>query len=138
MRSRCLNPNSNFFPHYGGRGIVVCDDWSSFTTFKRWATRSGYEEGLQLDRIDNDGPYSPENCRWTTARVNARNRRSNIPVTAYGETKILIEWAEDPRCQVKEMTFRKRIRSGWDPERALTQPSRNHATFTNTNPKGNQ
>lgn len=74
MRARCTNPNCRHFHRYGGRGISVCAEWQSFQNFFEWAMQSGYEDGLEIDRIDNDGDYSPENCRWITHQENCRNR----------------------------------------------------------------
>lgn len=81
MRRRCHNPDHAAFPSYGGRGIVVCDEWrNSSRSFVAWAISAGWRTGLQIDRRDNDGPYSPENCRFVTAAVNNRNRRDTIRV----------------------------------------------------------
>ncbi len=63
-------------PDYAGRGIIVCDEWNSFHTFYDWAIANGYKQGLEIDRRDNDGNYSPSNCRWVTRVVNGRNRRT--------------------------------------------------------------
>lgn len=74
MMKRCFNPRHRSYPRYGGRGITVCAEWRlSFDTFYRWAVSSGHQPGLQLDRIDNDGPYEPDNCRWVSPSVNMQN-----------------------------------------------------------------
>lgn len=76
MKARCLNKKDRSYQNYGGRGVSVCDDWvKSFDSFYIWASPL-YQEGLSIDRIDNDGEYSPDNCRFTTRTVNAINRRT--------------------------------------------------------------
>lgn len=94
MIHRCEDPKREKYPSYGGRGITVCAEWHDANAFIDWAERAGYAEGLQLDRIDNDGPYSPENCRWVTVKENARNRRDSKRLTLLGMTKTVAEWCE--------------------------------------------
>lgn len=75
MKARCFNSHNVRYSRYGGRGIIVCQEWKdSFIAFKAWADVSGYTETLQIDRIDNNGNYCPENCRWVTHTQNNRNR----------------------------------------------------------------
>lgn len=122
MRHRCNNKANPRFPRYGGRGIVVCAEWGSFVEFERWGLTNGYRDGLSIDRIDNDGAYSPGNCRWSGAKEQARNRASNAVFTYRGKTACIAEHAED--AGLKASTVRSRINeSGWSIERALETPT---------------
>lgn len=94
MKSRCENPNRSNYHRYGGRGIEVCDEWHSAESFVKWALSNGYQRGLQLDRIDNDGNYCPENCRFVTPKENSRNRRNTKYLTINSEIKCVSEWCE--------------------------------------------
>lgn len=96
MKQRCYNPNNNRYHRYGGRGITICAEWQeNAEKFIEWSLTNGYKEGLQIDRIDNDSNYCPENCRWTTALVNMRNRSllSKANTTGYrGICKVRNKW----------------------------------------------
>lgn len=95
MKMRCHNPNDNSYERYGGRGIKVCDEWrNSFETFKTWALSNGYSDNLTIDRIDVNGNYSPDNCRWATIKEQSLNRRSNIKVPFNGTEVTLKELSE--------------------------------------------
>ena len=95
MRNRCNNPHREKYKDYGSRGICVCEEWNnSAQNFCEWALSNGYKEGLQIDRIDNDGNYCPENCRWVTPKENSRNRRNTKYLTLNGITKCVSEWCE--------------------------------------------
>ena len=119
MRRRCGDPNHKSFKDYGGRGIMVCPQWESFETF--YADMAPRPAGMTIERIDNDGDYEPGNCRWATWTEQARNKRSNVAIEAFGETKIVVAWAEDSRCAVSLDALQKRIEAGWPSERALTE-----------------
>ncbi len=95
MKARCNNPNRPRYRNYGGRGIKVCAEWSnSSEAFIEWALAHGYRDGLQIDRINVNGGYNPDNCRWVTAKENARNRRDNVRLIVDGISKTASEWAE--------------------------------------------
>lgn len=122
MLSRCKNPQNSSYKNYGGRGISVCSEWCARHVFSEWAVTNGYEEGLTLDRIDVNGDYCPENCRWITPELQYLNRTDNTVITAWGETKTLKEWTQDSRCAVHRITIMQRIRNGLDPEFAISFP----------------
>ncbi len=121
MLQRCENPNASDYKYYGFRGIKVCDEWHKFIPFCDWALASGWQKGLQLDRINNNGNYEPGNCRWATPQENSHNRRSNRMITFAGKTQCLAAWADDTR--IGYFTLSSRInRNHWPIERALTEP----------------
>lgn len=123
IKTRCYNKNSTAYHYYGGRGIIMCHDWlNDFKSFYDWAMANGYKRGLTIDRKDNDGSYSPSNCRWLTMKEQCRNRRSNIFITYKGETKIKSEWAI--QYGIKQKSFDSRIKRGWTMEETLTTPMR--------------
>lgn len=75
MRSRCDRPQNSNYKWYGGRGVSYAPEWKTFSNFSEWALANGYQDGLEIDRIDTDGNYSPENCRFVTHQTNCQNRR---------------------------------------------------------------
>lgn len=127
MRQRCSNPNNDEWHNYGGRGITVCDEWQDFETFMEWATDNGYDQNAgygkcSIDRIDPNGDYEPNNCRWVDYKVQGNNRRGCTAITANGKTQTIAEWARE--SGISPSTIRSRIRSGWEPSRAVTQRTR--------------
>ena len=119
MRDRCNNRNNSKFAYYGGRGIVVCPRWNDFATFL--ADMGSRPTPMHtLDRIDPNGNYSPENCRWATRKEQARNRGITKRYERNGETKSLGEWAE--LVGKPYMVVYKRLWRGWTLEDALTKP----------------
>ena len=122
---RCTNPHNKSYPDYGGRGIGICKEWrEDGGTFVRWALQNGWAPGLDIDRIDNDGDYSPGNCRFVTRRQSNQNTRANVEVSAWGERKCVREWARDSRCMVKVSALRSRLKRGYSPEEAMSSPPR--------------
>lgn len=109
MRARCMNPNHRAYKWYGARGIVVCDRWQSFDLFSE-DMLNGYAKGLQLDRLNNDGPYAPDNCRWVTSKQNTRNRRSNRLINTPLGLMSLAEAAET--FNIGASTIRARMARG--------------------------
>ena len=94
MIHRCEDKKRIKYPSYGGRGIKICEAWHDPNAFMDWAEANGYKDGLQIDRIDNNGDYSPDNCRWVTPKQNSRNRRNTVYLTVNGKTKSVAEWCE--------------------------------------------
>lgn len=125
MMERCTNPSIKSYTHYGGRGISVCNEWADISSFHDWAIANGWKKGMEIDRIDNDGGYSPSNCRIVTRTINANNKSCNTRIFAFGENKTYGEWVADPRCSVKYTTLLMRITAyGYSPERAITEPTK--------------
>jgi len=120
MKDRCSNAKNNMFEHYGGRGITVCDRWNnSFSAF--YEDMGDPPRKHSLDRIDNDGPYAPENCRWANKRQQANNTRANRRITFNGTTKTLTQWAR--YTGINRATIATRLDSGWPVSKALTEPA---------------
>jgi len=94
MIQRCTNPNNKCYMDYGGRGIIVCERWLEFINFLEDMGEKPSRE-YSIDRIDNSGNYCPENCKWSTSKEQAYNRRSNVQLTFNGETKLQYDWAKE-------------------------------------------
>lgn len=118
MKTRCLNKNNVKYKNYGGRGITICDEWiNNFANFHYWALNNGFEEGLSLDRIDVNGNYEPNNCRWITMTEQAKNKRNNKNITYKGLTMNCAEWSK--YLGLGKETVRERFKKGWNIERTL-------------------
>ena len=101
IKKRCYNPHEPRYARYGGRGVAVCDEWKNdFSAFYEWAVGSGYNDTLTIDRIDNDGDYCPNNCRWASQETQARNRSNNIKIMIGNSTRTLTEW-----CEIFDLNF---------------------------------
>ena len=137
MKTRCSNKNCKEYKFYGARGISVCDDWKdSFESFYLWALDNGYDEKAPrgeytLDRIDVDGNYCPENCRWATIKEQANNRRSCTEYDIKGEKHTLSGWSEI--SGVSLATIEDRLHRGWPAERAIFEPPRERGRRSSDN-----
>ena len=123
MIQRCYDPNSVSYPYYGARGIMVCNSWHDLKTFADWAFANGYSDDLTIERIDNDGGYSPNNCRWATYKDQANNRNGNLILSFDGREKTAAQWSEETGIGLSTILYR--IHAGWDVATALTR-ERNH------------
>lgn len=121
MKTRCYNSKNRFFEFYGKKGIAMCSDWlNSFQAFYDWAMSHSYADDLTIDRIDGNGDYCPENCRWVAMSEQAKNRKSNRIIEFRGEKKTVAEWAKV--FGINDETLRSRLKKGLDVETALTTP----------------
>lgn len=121
MKSRCNNPNTYRYEDYGGRGIKVCDEWNgehNYVNFRTWAINNGYSEGLTIDRINVNGNYEPNNCRWVNQHIQSRNTRRNLNITYNGETHVLQDWSEILNININTLYHRIYI-LGWDIKEAF-------------------
>lgn len=121
LKQRCKNPNDNQYKYYGARGIYVSEEWEKFENFYRdMGDRPSNK--YSIERIDNNGPYCKENCKWATSKEQNNNKSSNLPpVTINGETKKISEWLEI--YKVGYATFlNRRNRLKWTTEKAITTP----------------
>ena len=119
MKNRCYLKSHHAYSCYGARGITVCAEWKDdFEAFYDWAISNGYSEELTIDRIDNNGSYSPENCKWSTREEQVNNRRSCVLITYNGETKNLMQWCKllnlpykliHQRMHLKNISFEEAI-----------------------------
>jgi hypothetical protein len=131
MRNRCNNPNNAGYKHYGGRGIKVCKRWDDFWNFVEDVFPT-YQKGLEIDRIDNDGDYSPENVRWADRNTQMRNRRGARKIKINGEIKHTYDFAEENN--IKPCTFIARMKnSGLSPEQAISAPLNSFRNYPEEN-----
>lgn len=125
MKRRCCNPKCPDYKDYGGRGITVCSEWyiphswKGFLVFKEWALANGYSDDLTVDRIDVNKGYSPDNCRWATAKEQANNKRNNRLIIYKGKTKNISQWSRE--LGIHKDTLRYRLDHNWSVERAFEE-----------------
>jgi len=122
MRDRCVNPNSNRFDRYGGRGIKVCRRWNNFKNFLK--DMGSRPSGYSIERINNDKSYSPSNCRWATTSEQMRNYSRNVILRMGGKRQCVADWADE--LKVTRWMLYSRLHNGWSVKRTLTQPVRVH------------
>jgi hypothetical protein len=127
MKGRCFNKNQSDYQHYGGRGITMCEEWrNNARSFISWALSKGYQKGLEIDRINNDGNYEPSNCRIVTHTVNVRNTRSNVLIEYRGETKTLSHWCEQLNLKYASV-YSRLYQLGYDVTKSFEHPIRSHS-----------
>lgn len=119
MLKRCDNPKSISYKNYGARGITVCEEWKQFEPFMEWAIENGYQDHLTIDRIDNDGNYCPDNCRWSSVKEQANNRRTCRFINYNGKTQTMKQWAEETGIRMGTL-YRRLVYLNWSVEKALT------------------
>jgi hypothetical protein len=90
INQKCNNPNNSDFEYYGGKGIILCEEWDNYNTFKEWATNNGYKDNLVLSRKDTEGDYCPENCEWITDSLHRQKRRKYEAMVEYNGNIISI------------------------------------------------
>jgi hypothetical protein len=123
MKERCYNENNINYHRYGGRGIKICDEWlKDFMNFYNWAMRNGYQNNLTIDRIDNDGNYEPNNCRWVTKKEQSNNTSRNRYVIYNGEKLTLSQFCE--KYNMNRSTIYNRMERGWDIKKAINTPTK--------------
>jgi len=120
MIHRCTKKDDKNYHHYGGRGIGVCERWS--VSFEAFYQDMGPRPNpsYSLDRIDNNGNYEPNNCRWATVQEQGNNRRTNTKITFKGQTMSIAQWSQVTGIDTSNLC--KRIQAGWPIERVLTEP----------------
>ena len=128
MKRRTTNVNDREYSYYGGRGITICDEWLSYEPFRDWALQNGYSAELSIDRIDNNKGYCPENCRWTTQKVQSNNTRKNRIIECDGTSHTLAEWGDI--TGINATTIAYRIKKGMTVRDALFTPVRRSKNAT--------
>lgn len=119
MKSRCSNPKNIMYSNYGGRGITFCEKWKQFEDFMKWANDNGYNDNLTLERINVNGNYEPDNCKWIPIKEQYLNRTDSHVITAFGKTQTIKEWADE--TGLKYDTIHARIKYyGWSAEDAVS------------------
>ena len=119
MHNRCYTKSNPKYKNYGARGIEIAPEWrSDFKAFELWALSHGYRDDLTIDRIDVNGPYSPDNCRWATNITQCNNKTDTVYLEYNGQKKSIADWAR--LTGIKATTLYARIHTGWSVEEALS------------------
>lgn len=127
MKARCFNRNNIAYSRYGGKGIIVCNEWSNdFSLFYDWSIYNGYNEKLTIDRIDNNKNYEPSNCRWATRVQQSRNKSDNVYIEINGVTKLAVEW--EMEYNLNSRLIYSRLHRGFTGEELLKDTNRNRNT----------
>ena len=122
MKQRCENPKNDDYNNYGGRGICVCDEWQEFEPFYEWAMSNGYNEKLTIDRIDVNGNYEPNNCRWADAYTQHNNTRTNTYVVYKGQRKTASQWSRE--LKISKCRLYRQLKNGKTLEEIINTPPR--------------
>lgn len=132
IKARCYIKNTENYKYYGGRGIIMCNEWKNdFRVFYNWAINNGYNENLTIDRIDVNGNYEPNNCRWVNRKIQMNNTTSNYNIEYNEQNKTLSEWSNFLNIPIN--TLHARIhRLNWSVEKAFTTPIRKIKKSKNT------
>jgi hypothetical protein len=118
MKARCYNKNNKDYIRYGGRNIKIYQEWKQdFKVFYYWSINNGYQDNLQINRIDNDDDYKPNNCNWVTSKENSNNKRNSKLITYNNRTQTLSQWAEE--LNINRTTLSERFRHGWPVDKVL-------------------
>lgn len=118
MKTRCYNKHFSKYKHYGGRGIVICDEWlNDFMSFYDWSMTNGYADNLTIDRIDCNGNYEPNNCRWVDMKQQLNNKSDNVLLTYKEKTQTISKWADE--LNMCYSTIQSRHYRGWSDKECL-------------------
>lgn len=125
MKCRCNTPTATSYSRYGAIGISVCSEWQNYETFKSWALKNGYNDNLTLDRINIDGNYCPDNCRWVSMKTQGNNREDNVVLEYNGEKHTMKEWSE--LLDINYATLQYRVYAHWPIEKIFTTEVKRYA-----------